>query len=78
MDKYFYQYKIASIFSKFFSINLFELALPGQSSFDYYFHFLKDLFILYDYTFAVFRDTRKGHRISLQMVVVSHHVVAGI
>jgi hypothetical protein len=30
-----------------------------------------------EYTVAVFRHTRRGHQISLQMVV-SHHVVAGI
>jgi hypothetical protein len=35
------------------------------------------LFIIYKYTVAVFSDTRRGHQISLQMVV-SHHVVAGI
>jgi hypothetical protein len=36
-----------------------------------------DLFIsLYEYTVAVFRHTRRGHQIPLQMVV-SHHVVAG-
>jgi len=38
--------------------------------------FFKDLFIIYKYTVAVFRYTRRGHQISLQMVV-SHHVVAG-
>jgi hypothetical protein len=39
---------------------------------------LKDLFIIIrKYTVAVFRHTRRGHQISLQMVV-SHHVVAGI
>jgi hypothetical protein len=35
------------------------------------------LFIICKYTVAVFRHTRRGHPISLQMVV-SHHVVAGI
>jgi hypothetical protein len=35
------------------------------------------LFIICKYTVAVFRHTRRGHQISLQMVV-SHHVVAGI
>jgi hypothetical protein len=41
--------------------------------------YFKDLFIiiLSKYTVAVFRCTRKGRQISLQMVV-SHHVVAGI
>jgi hypothetical protein len=39
--------------------------------------FFKDLFITYKYTVAVFRHTRRGRQISLQMVV-SHHVVAGI
>jgi hypothetical protein len=38
----------------------------------------KDLFIIiYKYTVADFRHTRRGCQISLQ-VVVSHHVVAGI
>jgi hypothetical protein len=38
----------------------------------------KDLFIIISkYTVAVFRFTRRGYQISLQ-VVVSHHVVAGI
>jgi hypothetical protein len=35
------------------------------------------LFIICKYTVAVFRHSRRGHQISLQ-VVVSHHVVAGI
>jgi hypothetical protein len=35
------------------------------------------LFITCKYTVAVFRDTRRGRQISLQMVV-SHHVVSGI
>jgi hypothetical protein len=40
--------------------------------------FLKILFIIIiKYTVAVFRHTRRGHQISIQMVV-SHHVVAGI
>jgi hypothetical protein len=34
------------------------------------------IFYLYDYTVAVFRHTRRGRQILLQMVV-SHHVVAG-
>jgi hypothetical protein len=34
------------------------------------------LFYVYEYTVAVFRHTRRGHQITLQMVV-SHHVVAG-
>jgi hypothetical protein len=38
----------------------------------------KDLFIIISkYTVAVFRHSRRGHHISLQMVV-SYHVVAGI
>jgi hypothetical protein len=45
----------------------------------YVFFFLKIylLFIICKYTVAVFRHTRRGHQISLRMVV-SHHVVAGI
>jgi hypothetical protein len=41
-------------------------------------HWPKDLFIIIDkYTAAVFRHTRGGCQISLQMVV-RHHVVTGI
>jgi hypothetical protein len=36
----------------------------------------KGLFHVYEYTVAVFRHIRKGHRIPLQ-IVVSHHVVVG-
>jgi hypothetical protein len=43
----------------------------------FFFFFLIYLFIICKYTVAVFRRTRRGHQISLQMVV-SHHVVAGI
>jgi hypothetical protein len=39
--------------------------------------FFKDIFIISKYTVTVFRCTRRGSQISLQMVV-SHHVVAGI
>jgi hypothetical protein len=43
----------------------------------FFFFFLRIyLFYLYEYTVAVFRHTRRGRQISLQ-VVVSHHVVAG-
>jgi hypothetical protein len=43
-----------------------------------FFFFLKIyLFIICKYTVAVFRHSRRGHQILLQMVV-SHHVVAGI
>jgi hypothetical protein len=35
----------------------------------------KRLFYVCEYTVTVFRHTRRGHQISLQMVV-SHHVVA--
>jgi len=35
------------------------------------------LFNIYECTVAIFRHTRRGHQISLQMVV-SHHVVTGI
>jgi hypothetical protein len=41
-------------------------------------NFLKKVYLFYicEYTVAVFRHTRKGHWIPLQMVV-SHHVIAG-
>ena len=38
------------------------------------YYFFKDL--LYEYTVAVFRHTRRGHWIPF-MMVVTHHVVAG-
>jgi hypothetical protein len=41
----------------------------------FYFVFKIYLFI-FKYSIAIFRHTRRGHQISLQMVV-SHHVVAG-
>jgi hypothetical protein len=44
----------------------------------FFFFFLKIyLLIICKYTVAVFRHSRRGHQISLGMVV-SHHVVAGI
>jgi hypothetical protein len=42
-----------------------------------YFFFLNLFIIICKYTVAVFRHSRRGSQISLQMVV-SHHVVAGI
>jgi hypothetical protein len=44
-----------------------------------YFFFLKKicLFIICKYTVAVFRHSRRGSQILLQ-IVVSHHAVAGI
>jgi hypothetical protein len=49
-------------------------------SFSFFFFFL--IFILCEYLFAIFRHTRRGRRIPLQMVVshhvvLSHHVVTG-
>jgi hypothetical protein len=55
-----------------------QLVRFSQISFFFFFFFLKIyLFITCKYTVAVFRHTRRGRQISLQMVV-SHHVVAGI
>jgi hypothetical protein len=42
----------------------------------YIYVFFKDLFIICKYTVTVFRHPRRGHQISLRMVV-SHHVVVG-
>jgi hypothetical protein len=42
-----------------------------------YFFFKALFIIIHKYTAAVFRCARRGHQISL-WVVVSHHVVAGI
>jgi len=39
--------------------------------------FFKKIYLLYEYTVAISRHTRRGHQVSLQMVV-SHRVVAGI
>jgi hypothetical protein len=50
-------------------VSFFRVAMV-MVSFFFFFFFLK-------YTVAVVRHTRRGHQISLQ-VVVSHHVVAGI
>jgi hypothetical protein len=52
---------------KFFSFFLFFLKI-------YLFIYL---FIICKFTVAVFRHSRRGHQISLRMVM-SHHVVAGI
>jgi hypothetical protein len=52
--------------------------LSLSSSYFFFFFFLKIyLFIICEYTVAVFRHSRRGSQILLQMVV-SHHVVAGI
>jgi hypothetical protein len=54
---------------------MFGVALAAPHSF---FFFFKDLFIIiYKYTVAIFRHTRRGSQVLLRMVV-SHHVVAGI
>jgi hypothetical protein len=42
----------------------------------FFFFFKIYLFYVYECTIALFRHTRRGHQIPLQMVV-SHHVVAG-
>ena len=44
---------------------------------DLFFFYFKDLFIVCEYTVAVFRQARRRCQISLR-VVVSHHMVAGI
>jgi hypothetical protein len=52
--------------------------LEGPGLISVCFFFLKIyLFIIWKYIVAVFRHSRRGSQISLQMVV-SHHVVAGI
>jgi hypothetical protein len=53
---------------------------PGSSrrAASAFFFFFKDLFIIiHKFTVADFRHTRRGHQISL-WVVVSHNVIAGI
>jgi hypothetical protein len=56
----------------------FQKLTPGLSLISFFFFkiYLFTLCILYEYIVTVFRDTRRGHRIPLQMVV-SHHMVAG-
>jgi hypothetical protein len=51
------------------------MALGGWVSLFFFFKIF--FFIICKYTVAVFRHTRRGRQISLQ-IVVSHHVVAGI
>jgi hypothetical protein len=46
------------------------------SQFLFFFFFKIYLFYGYEYIVAIFRHTRRGHWIPLQMVV-NHHVVAG-
>jgi hypothetical protein len=52
------------------------LLILGRAVVGFFVCFL-DVLIIYKYTVAVFRHTRRGHQIPLQMVV-SHHVVAKI
>jgi len=52
-------------------IYVFKIVLRFIYLFIYY------LFNVYEYTVAVFRHTKRRHRIPLQMVA-SHHLVAGI
>ena len=55
-----------------------ESLVAEVKHFFFFFFFLKIyLFIICKYTVAVFRHSRRGSQVSLQMVV-SHHVVAGI
>jgi hypothetical protein len=55
-----------------------RISLNLSGAFMSFFFFLTDLFIFVSkYTVAVFRHTRRGHQISL-WVIVSYHVVAGI
>jgi hypothetical protein len=53
-----------------------ELWTSGRAVSTLFFFFFKDLFIICKHTVAVFRHSRRGCQISLQMAV-SHHVVAG-
>jgi hypothetical protein len=65
-------------FRGFFSWDHTAVHVLASHVFSFFFFFLKIyLFIICKYTVAVFRQPRRGHQISLR-VVVSHHVVAGI
>jgi hypothetical protein len=60
------------------SSGLWQVLSPAAPSYQpFYIIFLNLFIITCKYTVAVFRHTRRGHQISLQ-VVVNHHVVAGI
>jgi hypothetical protein len=50
---------------------------PSLLLYSFLFFFKIYLFIICEYTVAVFRHSRRGSQILLQMVV-SHHVIAGI
>jgi hypothetical protein len=50
-----------------------EVYCGRRGSIFYFLYFLK---IYFEYSVTVFRHTRRGHQILLQMVV-SHYVVAG-
>ena len=53
--------------------------MPGRFAICGFCSLLKDVFVFFyvrEYTVSLFRHTRRGHQISLQMVV-SHHVAAG-
>jgi hypothetical protein len=52
------------------------LGLKACATMPSLFFFLK-IYLIYEYTVAVFGHTRRGHQIPLQ-IVVSHHVIAGI
>jgi hypothetical protein len=49
----------------------------SQGSLHFFAHFLSLFYICDEYTVAVFRHTRRGHQIPLQVVVSSCHAVAG-
>jgi hypothetical protein len=56
---------------------IFNVSFKITSSEIIYIYFKVLFIIIHKYIVAVFRCTRRGHQISLGMVV-SHHVVAGI
>jgi hypothetical protein len=75
IDKYHHYWKEKSTFFKWKNISkiFFAVIVVFFKNFK-----KKDLFIIiFKYTVAVFRCTRRGRQISLRMVV-SHHVGAGI
>jgi len=65
-----------AIYNFVYLLNIFESTVAEAKALDNVWFLKIYLFIIYKYTVAVFRHTRRGHQISLQMVV-SHHVVAG-
>jgi hypothetical protein len=66
-----------SVFFVFSNFKIFYINILKHLIVDFFFYIKIYIFtIISKYTVAIFRHTRRGHQISLRMVV-SHHVVPG-